>query len=131
VIVMVVALLEATACLAFGVVVLIERGQGATSGSSGALAVGVTALIGGACLVAVGVVLGRGGRRTAGAFVVVQVLVALIGLSQAASGLAAGRWGFSLVWAAAAAAAGVGLWALLRALRDPARGPAAGGPGPG
>lgn len=133
-IVLVVALLEATACLVFGVAVLVETSQGAPStGGSGGVVVGVTALLGAAGLAAVGVVLSRGGRRTAGAFVVVQVLVALIGLSQAASGLAAGPWAFALAWVGAAAVAGAGLWALVRLLRDPApaQGPAAGGPGPG
>lgn len=130
---MVIAVVEGAACVVFGVTVLAEAASDASSpsGRSSAVVIGSLAVLVGLGLTAVGVVLGRGARRTAGAFLVVQVLVALIGLSQAASGLTAGRWAFALAWAGVAAVGAVGLWALARALRPPASTTAADGPGPG
>ena len=116
--VLVVALLEGAVCLVFGIAVLVEIGVGGAeqSGAGGAV-IGVAALCAAAGLVAVGVVLGRGGRRTAGVFAVTQVLVALIGLSQAAAGVTAARWLFALAWLAVVAVGAAGLWAIVRVVR--------------
>lgn len=116
--VLVIALLEAAACLVFGVMVLVEAGlSDAEPPGAGGAVVGVTALLAGAGLVVVGVILGRGGRRTAGVFGVTQALIALIGLSQVAAGVAAGRWLFAAAWVAVVVVAGGALWALVRVVR--------------
>jgi hypothetical protein len=115
-----VAALEATACGVFAVAVVSEAlsGPGGGVASSGGLVEGVAALAVGLAVVAVGVALARGARRTAGLYVVVQVLVVLVGLSQTATGAAAGRWAVAGAWAVATAVGAVGLWALTGLMRS-------------
>jgi hypothetical protein len=110
-----VALLEAVTCMAFAVAVWAESARGPVS--SGGVVAGVAAMAAAAILVAVGVALARGTRRAAGAYAVVQVLVVLIGLSQATAGLAAGRWSFAAAWLAASVVGAAGLVALTSLMR--------------
>ncbi|MGF1664460.1 MAG: hypothetical protein ACFCVG_18690 [Kineosporiaceae bacterium] len=110
-----VAALEAVACLAFAAAVWRESAGG--PGSSGGVVEGVAAVVVAVVLVAVGAALARGVRRTAGLYAVVQVLVVLIGLSQATSGVAAGRPGFAGSWLVVSAVGAVGLIALTSLMR--------------
>jgi hypothetical protein len=111
----VVAALEAAACLAFAGVVWAESVRGPAS--SGGVVEGVAAVAVAAFLVVVGIALARGARRTAGAYAVVQALVVLIGLSQGAAGVAAGRVAFAASWLAASAVGAAGLVALAALMR--------------
>jgi hypothetical protein len=114
-VVVVVAVLEAVACLAFAVAVWAESARGPAS--SGGVVEGAASLTVAAILVVVGVAPARGARRSAGAYAVLQLLVVLIGLSQATAGLAAGRWGFAASWLAASVVGASGLVALASVMR--------------
>ncbi|MGF1646592.1 MAG: hypothetical protein ACFCVF_06715 [Kineosporiaceae bacterium] len=110
-----VAAIEALTCLAFAVAVWAESAREQVS--SGGVVEGVSAVVVAGAVVAMSVALARGQRRTAGGYAVIQVLVVLIGLSQAGSGVAAGRWGFAGAWLAAAVLGAAGLMALAALIR--------------
>jgi hypothetical protein len=112
-----VAALEALACAGFGALVLLEAvGRGGAAGSAAGTQVGLAVVLA-ALSAAVAIAFARGRRWPVALFVVVQIIVALIAISEA---VAAGRRGQGWTAAVATAAlliAATGIAAAARVIR--------------